>query len=246
MSYSSITLLFTCLLIGSHFISPELKKIKIFKPYVITSFASGITVAYIFLHLLPSLVESHTRIHTLIDKTTLMSPFKDLIVFISALIGFEIFYFTEREITVAKGSAAIHQTNVFRFNLALYAIYNFFITYTLRLIDRAQHTQTLLYVIAIGLHFILSDNHFKRHFEERFNYKANLILVSALFLGWLASFIYYPGQLFVPALMTAMLSGSILYNAFTEEITLTRQTSIPGFFIGTLIMGSLLAIQLIH
>lgn len=243
MSYTLITFLFTCTLIGAHFVSPYLKEIKTLKPYIITSFASGLTVAYVFLHMLPSLVESHAHIHTLLLKTEHMGPFKDLIVFITALIGFDVFYFTDRYVTNELQSE--QTSDSFKLHLTLYCIYNFLITYTLKLEDEAALTNAILFVIAIGLHFILSDNFFKRHYPKRFNWHAKVILAVALLIGWLSSFIFYPGQLFIPALMTAALSGAVLYNAFTEEITLTRQTSITAFFIGTAIMGTLLAIQLV-
>ena len=76
-----ITLVLTLILIASHYLSASLKRIKGLKPTYITSFASGMVVAYVFLHMLPALVESREHIHQLLAKTTYMSPFKDLIVF---------------------------------------------------------------------------------------------------------------------------------------------------------------------
>lgn len=238
----------TAVLIGSHYLFPLIKRIKWLKPNVVTSFASGLVVAYVFLHMLPGLVESRDHIHALLAKTTLMSQSKDLIIFIAALIGFEIFYFVER---LSLGNAnsvtdMLFERRNYHIHLWMYFIYNFLITYSLELSAEASVFYTAIYVIAVALHFILTDNHFHRHFKHFVGTRTQLFLISGLVLGYVLSIFLYPVKLYIAAIFTAALAGAILYNTFKEEITLTRETSSLSFFMGTLIIGVLLALHLTH
>lgn len=241
-----VTGIMTLVLTGSHYLFPLVGRVAALKQQRITSFASGLVVAYIFLHMLPSLVESRDHIYKLLANTTLMTQSKDLIIFVAALVGFEVFYFFERCSIGGNVSDSVIKKRNFRIHLSLYFVYNFLITYSLLLSIEANFFYTVLYVLVVSIHFILTDNHFNRHFKEYFNYKAHLILAAGLILGFITSIGLYPVQLYIAAVMTALLSGAILYNAFTEEITLTRETSIFWFFIGSLIIGVLLGLHLAH
>lgn len=238
--------IFTAILAGAHYLSPLIKKIHWLKARRITSFASGLVVAYVFLHMLPGLIESRDHIHQLLSNTTLMTQSKDLLIFVAALIGFEIFYCLERLSIGGHRSAAKLTQQDYRLHLGMYFIYNFLITYALLLSVEASIFYTIIYVITVSLHFVLTDNHFQRHFKHYFNAKSHLLLIVGLALGFLVSIALYPVQLYIAAIMTAFLSGAILYNAFREEITLTRDTSIACFFAGTLIIGILLGLYLKH
>lgn len=243
--YILISGILTIVMAASHFLSPLLKRITWLKPRQITSFASGVVVAYVFLHMLPSLVESRDSITELLAKTTHMTPFKDLIVFMSALIGFEIFYFAERYCTLGSTKANIDKKHQFWLHMILYFFYNFLITYTLLLVIESSEYYSILFTIAIGLHFILTDNHFQRHFKEYFKIGAHLILIFALLLGCGLSMALYPIHMYIAAIMNALLGGSVLYNAFVEEITLSRKTSMLSFFIGTAIISAVLSYHLV-
>lgn len=244
--YIIVSSILTIFMAASHYMSPLLKRIHWLKPRIITSFASGVVIAYVFLHMLPSLVESRDSINELLSKSTHMTPFKDLIVFMSALIGFEIFYFAERYCTIGSSQASIDKKHLFWLNMFLYFLYNFLITYTLLLVIESSEYYSILFTIAIGLHFVLTDNHFQRHFKEYFKTGAHLILVFALFLGCGLSIAFYPIHVYIAAIMNALLGGSVLYNAFVEEITLSRKTSLISFFIGTAIISAVLSYHLVR
>ena len=241
-----ITGIFTLVLAGSHYLFPLIKRIKWLKPNQITSFASGLVVAYVFLHMLPALVESRDHIHKLLAKTTLMTQSKDLIIFVAALVGFEIFYFIERFSLAVKANSIVIGARNYRIHLGMYFMYNFLITYTLLLSVEASIFYTIIFVITVSLHFILTDNHFHRNFKEYISGKTDTILIFALLLGYGVSIALYPVHLYIAAIMIALLSGAILYNSFKEEITLTRNTSITCFFMGSLIVGCLLGFRLTH
>ncbi|MCH9643423.1 MAG: ZIP family metal transporter [Gammaproteobacteria bacterium] len=242
-SYFAAAILSVALMI-CHYLSPYLKRISFLDPRRIASFAGGVAVGYVFLHMLPELVESRDHIHKLLDGAGIMTPFKDLVVFVVALVGFEVFYFIERYASRACGEGVVLQQRGFRVHLAMYFIYNFLITYTMFLRVQTGLFYSILFAIAMGLHFILTDNHFKRYFPDFFNVKAHIFLVFGLLMGYVISLLMYPMSIYITAILIAFLSGSILYNAFSQEIPMNRKTSTVFFFLGTLIMGALLVFQL--
>lgn len=234
-------LLLTIVLAVSHYVSPYLARIPGLDPKRITSFAGGVAVGYVFLHMLPEIVESHDKIHDLLAQSTGMSQFKDLAVFVIALMGFEVFYLLDR-LTFQKSIS--NQNAAYRLSLGFYFVYNFLITYTLVLRVDAGVFYAILFTVAMSLHFILSDKHFQRYYPQLFSKGSRLFLVLGLLLGTMAAFAT-PENIYVGAMLTAFLSGAILYNAFSEEINLERQTSMVFFFLGTAIMAILLAVELL-
>jgi hypothetical protein len=237
-----VLMVLTVLLAISHYLSPYLKRISWLRPERLTSFAGGVAVGYVFLHMLPEIVEQHDRIHELLNRTAYMSPFRDLAVFIVALFGFEVFYILDR--FTYKGSV----TNVnasYRLNLGMYFFYNFMITYTLILRFDSGISYAILFTFAMGLHFILSDNHFKRYYPDLFGSRSHLFLILGLVAGCAFS-LAFSVNVYFAAMLTSFLSGAILYNAFAEEISFEKESSPPFFFLGTAIMAGLLIMDLIH
>ncbi len=235
----------TTVLLCSHYLCRYLKFIPGFSRKHFSSFASGVIASYVFLHMLPALVESRDRVHVLLSSVSSMTSFQDLIVFIVALFGFELFYVLERITAGKKNSAKLNHQHRFKLNLSLYCLYNFLITYTLMERLETGSWYGVIFTAAIGIHFVISDNRFNRYFPHLFGVKAHLILVAALFLGYLAS-ILFPANIYWFALLSAFLSGAILYNAFSEEIALNRESSMLLFFIGSALMAGLLSLLLIR
>ena len=235
-------LLLTLVLAVSHYLSPYMNRIPGLSPKRITSFAGGVAVGYVFLHMLPEIVESHDKIHALLAQSVYMSQFRDLAVFVIALMGFEIFYILDR-LTFEKSISNAQDS--FKLSLGFYFVYNFLITYTLVLRIEAGIFYAILFTLAMSLHFILSDKHFKRYYPQLFTASSRLFLILGLVSGTLVA-ILLPKNVYIAAMLTAFLSGAILYNAFSEEINLSRQTSMTFFFLGTAIMALLLAVELLH
>jgi len=60
------------------------------------SFAGGISVAYVFLHLLPEVSEGDVRLAEVLGDRIAVTPLVDLGIFLVALTGFTLFYGLER------------------------------------------------------------------------------------------------------------------------------------------------------
>ncbi|MEP6464517.1 MAG: hypothetical protein ABJC62_14150, partial [Frankiaceae bacterium] len=60
------------------------------------SFAGGLAVSYVFLHLLPELAEGNEAIGEALDNVVRPAPLTDLAIFAIALAGFLLFFSLER------------------------------------------------------------------------------------------------------------------------------------------------------
>lgn len=239
-----IAMVLVLVMLASHYLCRALISALGLSARHFSSFAGGVAAAYVFLHMLPDLVESRDRIHILLDQMTIMTPFKDLAVFMIALTGFEVFYVLERYTVSSKLSERDNHHRHFMLNISLYCTYNFLITYTLIERIKIGTVYGILFTIAMSLHFVITDNRFNRYFPKLFNRRAQLILLGALLAGYLGSLVV-PVNIYNFAILTAFLSGGVLYNTFSEELTLTRKTSMLFFFIGSTVMALLLSLLLI-
>lgn len=232
----------TLFLVVSHFLSPWFANHLPANGRAFVSFAGGVAVAYVFLDMLPNLVEYNKPIgRFLIDKQWL-TPFTELMIYIVALFGFIIYYgfdlLAERHRN--KGNS---NNFVYELHLTMFVLYNFLITYTMSLRALSSITATVLFTIAMALHFVLTDRKFCRFYQGQFNYPGRFLLIIALLVGWLFSVIFDPVNVLVASLMVAFLAGSILLNVFREELPVAGLANYGWFSFGSFIITMILLLQ---
>ncbi len=127
-------------------------------------------------------------------------------------------------------------------HLAGFAVYNALITYTMPLRFRTGVAFAVLFTVAIGLHFVLTDRTLAEHYGARFGRPARLILAGALVLGWVLALAAAPTRTLLVSLVSAFLGGSILLNVFKEELPTDRRSSLVWFTVGLVLYGVLLAL----
>jgi hypothetical protein len=138
--------------------------------------------------------------------------------------------------------AAGASTGVYRLHLGSFMVYNGLITYTMVLRLRTGLAFAVLFTVAMGLHFVLTDRGLEERYPRQFTTSGRLALAAALLVGWLFSAILAPSSTLVVALLTALLAGSILLNVFKEEIPSGRRSSFGWFVVGLVIYAGLLAL----
>jgi zinc transporter ZupT len=122
---------------------------------------------------------------------------------------------------------------VFRLHLASFVVYNAIIGYTLPLDWRTSAAFAVLFTVAMGLHFVLSDRGLEEHYGSRFErWPPRLLLAGALLVGWALAALFAPTSSVLVSLLTAFLAGSILLNVFKEEIPSTRRSHFGWFVAG--------------
>ncbi len=239
-----LALVSALVLAALHLLAPRIRKLPLVPEHVTASFAGGIAVSYVFLHLLPELAEGNDRLAEVLGETGDRSPLLGLEIFLVALAGFTLFYGLER--LAERHRSGVERDGpppaaVFRIHLLSFVIYNAVIGYTLPLNWRASASFAVLFTIAIGLHFVLSDRGLEQHYGRRFDrWPPRLVLAGALLLGWAAAAVVAPTSGVVVSLLTAFLAGSILLNVFKEEIPSTRRSHFGWFTTGLVAYAVLL------
>ncbi len=241
-TYVWIAFTATLILMLSHSVSPWFAKQLPGRGRAFLSFAGGVSVAYVFLDMLPNLVEYNKPIGEYLISNQWLTPFTELSIYIVALIGFLIYYgfelFAERYDSVNHNNRVIYQLH-----LVMFCIYNGLITYTMSLRALTGMTYTVLFTFAMALHFVLMDRKFCRLYPIQFNHFGRFFLISALFAGWFLSAVFDPVRVMFVALMTAFLAGSILLNVFREELPNSDLASFRWFVLGTGLIAGVSLLQ---
>ena len=257
----ALAALSVALLAVLHLLAPHIRRLPLVPEYATASFAGGIAVSYVFLHLLPELSNGNRELREVLGEEGAPSPLLGLEVFLIALVGFAVFYglerlaersrdaegTPERTTTGDRGPGAPRSRaaspQVFRVHLASFMVYNAIIAYTLPLTYRTSVAFAVLFTVAMALHFVLTDRGLEEHYGSLFDRRRpRVLLAAALVLGWLLAALFAPTGSLVVTLLTAFLAGSILLNVFKEEIPSTRRSHYGWFIVGLVSYALLLGL----
>lgn len=236
------SLVIALVLAGLHLAAPHVRKLPFVPESVTGSFAGGLAVAYVFLHLLPEMAEGNEAISERLGDTAEVTALFDLGIFVVALAGFTIFYGLDRMATFRRSRRHPDSAAVYWVHLGAFSLYNVLITYTMALRVETGFLFAILFAVAMGLHFVLTDRHLEEHYRRRFDASGRLILAGALLLGWALSAVFAPTSTVVVAVLTALLGGAVLLNVFKEELPSNRGSSFPWFLVGMILYSILLAL----
>ena len=227
----------------AHLAAPALRRQRLISEKALSSLAGGVSVAYVFLHLLPELAEGNEGVGEALKDVVEPTPLLDLAIFAVALAGFTVLYGLER---LARrrgehsGDPAVG--SLFALHLGTFALYNALILYTMPLRLRTGVDFALMFVAAMALHFVLTDRGLSEHYPRRFRSYGRPILVGALLAGWVGAAVAAPVSTVSVSLLTALLGGFVLLNVFKEEIPEDRDSRFPWFLGGVVSYGALLAV----
>jgi hypothetical protein len=256
-----VSFLLTLVLAVFHWLAPRLRRLPGIPERVITSFSGGFAVSFVFLHMLPGLLESRDTIGEFLGRQITLTPLVDLGVYCLALLGLVTFMGLEfwaragvREVGGAKGvgtvgvegesadisGEAASTRRFFYVHLGSFALYNFLITYTLPLRVEAGWAYALIFTLAMALHFIINDRSFEAHHAQLFNRQGRLVLLGALCLGWILATTTEFDHVLTVALLSAFLGGAILFNVIKEEVPSSESDSSFTAFVVGLALGAIL------
>ena len=237
----------TLVLVALHLLAPRVHTLPGVPRRAIGSFAGGLAVAYVFLHLLPELAAGNEEVGEVLGDALVVTPLFDLAVFLVALAGFAALYGLERLAERSgsdrggDGGSSEPPPGVYWLHLSSFGLYNALITYTMPLRFRTGTAFALLFAVAMGLHFVLTDRSLAEHYPRRFRRSGRFLLAGALLLGWLLAAVAAPTSTLVVVLLTALLGGGILLNVFKEELPEAgRRSSYPWFLGGLVLYAGLL------
>lgn len=202
------------------------------------SAASGVSVAYVFVHLLPDLNEQQAAI-----ADSGFVGFVEHHVYLISLFGLTVFYGLERLVrTSEEKQEAKNQPKdmgVFWIHMASFSAYNALIGYLLVHREKVGLLNLLFYFIAMGLHFLVNDFGLRADHQHTYHRLGRWILAAAIVVGWAIGVATKINDAAI-AVLFAFLAGGIILNVLKEELPEERQSQFGAFATGTAIYTLLL------
>jgi hypothetical protein len=189
------------------------------------SAAVGISVAYVFVHLLPGLAAGQDAVEEGIPSLDFLEDH----VFIIALAGLALFYGVELANRRARNAEREMGATPFWLSMTSYAIFNAAVGY---LVVHWEATMSLAtYTVAMSLHFIVNDSGLRRHHREDYDRVGRWVVAAAIGVGWiLGEATEISGAAL--ALVTAFIGGGVILHVLKEELPEDRPSSFWAFALG--------------
>lgn len=240
MPMTWLTLLAACTMAALHLFAGKLSILDKTPRSRWLSFAGGMSVAYVFLHLLPELAQGQQAIKEVTEDSF---GFLKHHAYLVAFAGLVIFYGlehaakTSRRAQRASGEEDAPARRVFWLHMASFVVYNVLIGYLL--IDSTASPRNLLFFFAaMALHFLVTDYGMREHYKDSYA-RGRWLLALAVLGGWLLGLTTDLEEVVV-SLLIAFLAGGVILNVLKEELPDERQSRFSTFLIGGVSYAALL------
>lgn len=199
------------------------------------SIAGGISVAYVFVHLLPELSKHQETFRRKAGPGVLAGIERHI--YLIALFGLAVFYGLDRLVRTSArhqeraGGEKRPSHGAFWLHLGSFAIYNVLIGYLLLHREEADLRGLAVYAAAMSLHFLVNDQGLREHHGGTYDRKGRWLLAGAPALGWVLGLAAQLPLLLVAALF-AFLAGGVVLNVLKEELPEERESRFWAFALG--------------
>jgi hypothetical protein len=166
------------------------------KPWL--SLGGGISLAYVFVVLLPEITRSQAIFQRASTQQELF--FLENIMFIVALLGLLVFYSLEQLALYSRENNDkddITTSDIFSIHIVSFAFHNFLIAYLLNTQEEQSALGLLFYTIAITLHILANDFTMREHHQHQYDMYGRWIIVAATLIGWLTGALLSVPPLFI-------------------------------------------------
>ncbi len=211
------------------------------------SFAGGVAVGYVFLHVMPELAAHAT---TFERATGLDAAAAEGAVYVLALLGLALFYGVERAIVSSRGGRQEDETPdraIFWLHIGASALLVAIIAYLLNNREDVGWVGLALFFGAMILHFVTADFGTRSTHPEIYDTRGRWLLVAATMLGWAAGLLVDLPELAIGGLF-AFVGGGIILLVLKEELPEERRSHFLPFALGAalytlLVIGEVLLRQ---
>lgn len=224
-----------------HVFAGKLRFLQVVPRSQYLSTAGGVSVAYVFVHLLPEITERQSELAAKAEAAVLIpGAATELALFLVALLGFTVFYGLEQFVVRSRRResrqvATDLKTNAsepaFWLHTSSFAVYNALVGYLLLHREETGLAAAFLYFVAMALHFVVNDYGLREHHRESYTRLGRWILAGAIFGGVLVGVLVDVPELVLGYLL-AFLGGSVVLNVIKEELPEERQSSFRAFGAG--------------
>ena len=209
------------------------------------SFAGGVAVTYVFLHILPE-IATHQR--EFADEIGLTGMAVERWIYALALLGLVVFYGVERRVKVSRAQMAkAGQGNrtgnrELWIHIGSFAVFNFLIGYLLVHREEPGLLSLSAYSVAMALHFVTADFGMRQDHAAAYDGIGRWVLAVSVIVGWLVGQLIALPPLAVGGLFS-FLAGGVVLNVLKEELPEERQSRFTPFLLGVAIYGALIFIE---
>ncbi len=194
------------------------------------SIAGGISVAYIFMHLLPELA----RGHEVVAGDSAIPDQLEHPLYLLALVGLCLFYGLERYVKINKHRKSGEKENgVFWPHVIIFSLYNLLIGYIFVNREDESSANLIFFFVALALHFFVNDYGLIEHYKEVYIKKGRWILSASVLLGWLVGVLVVVPEIYILSIM-AFLAGGIIMNVLKEELPEEKESRYWAFIGGAI------------
>jgi len=203
------------------------------------SFAGGVAVAYVFVHLLPDLAAAG-------DALAEGAPagWLERHAYLLALGGFVAFYALEAAALQSRSRAGGPRRDaeaggtVLALHVGSFGAYNALVGYLLAGWDGERGSE-LLFAVAVAVHLVVVDHGLRDHHRRRYDAVVRWVLAGAVAAGFAAGWALGVRD-GVSHLALALLAGAVILNTMTQELPQERRSRLGPFVAGAVLYAAVL------
>ena len=179
------------------------------------SIAAGVSVATIFVDLLPEISEKQARFSANAPAGAALFP--EQAIYLAAMLGFVLFYGLEYMVTASPAGERKDSVATFSLRIATFAGYSGLIAYLL--VDNPWNgiQSLLLYALAMAFHMLLVDHSLAEQGGEMYERYGRWILALAVMAGWSVGIFASIPEVWL-ARITGFVCGGVIMNSLVVEL----------------------------
>lgn len=184
---------------------------------------AGVSVAYVFVHLLPELARGQQAIEGEGTEGRKAGPILDFLehhVYLAALVGLAVFYGVEKHsLTSRRGRSGEDRTgdDAFWLSIGSFAVYNAIVGYLLLRGELEELSALVLYTVALAVHFVINDFGLREHHKKAYERTGRWVIAAAVLVGWVLGVATEISERAL-ALILAFIAGGVILNVLKEEL----------------------------
>lgn len=205
------------------------------------SAAGGVSVAYVFVHLLPELNRAQESVA---ERAGDLLGFLEEHVYLLALLGLAVFYGVESASRRSRRSRPDRSETpvteaAFVLSIVTFATYNAVIGYLLVNREEGGLENLIFFTLALALHFLVNDAGLRENHPGAYHSFGRWVLSVGVLGGFIVGVLVHVPEAVV-GLLVAFVGGGVILNTFKEELPEERQSRFGAFMLGAFGYAALL------
>lgn len=204
---------------------------------ILNSFAAGVGVVYIFIHMLPQLSYGQNILMLSYQDINLFG--NSFAIYIIALAGFIFFYFFDQILVYTdqlptKRYEKTMERSIYWANVLFVVVYNMMIGYVVGSYNLNSMNYQLIFLVAYFIHFIALKWGIYHVSPDLYNKRARYPIVLGLFIGYFTAFLFNISEnIFI--LIEAFITGSMILLVFKHELPNEQDSKNIAFLAGIIL-----------